>query len=187
MKPEKMAIKMLHMSHQLHVQEHPDYMDGSLPLDMAVVSQLFDAISLTYWEWWKRTDKQIDIALVQSKIVDVWHFLMAFLLSINNLQCSVEDEKDLRELVDGVTCVIGYNIPGFMKFNSGKEVKGYFSVEDILSDSRKLISFVVSDSLSHSTGSQAVRQFFMLCLAAGISDIQSLYKLYAKKYAIPHV
>lgn len=123
------------------------------------VAELIDS---TPWKHWKNIGADCDMDNIQIELVDIWHFVMSYVLQ----------EKNIPKAVQLVGTSVGY-IPE-------KEL----DYKQIITESEKLSYIALTLQINNITTNEAIKQlvdqFFSCCRVAGLSQ-EWLNKLYIGK------
>ena len=123
------------------------------------VSELIDSVP---WKHWKSITSQPDMNNIRVEVVDIWHFLMSYILQ----------EKNVAK---GVSLVDKYCI---------YEVAKNIDVKAMIKESEQLsyicLSIQIGDTLPFIGMEKLVEQFFRVCSIVGLS-FNWLQKLYIGK------
>jgi len=120
------------------------------------------------WKHWKSIDAQPDYANVKIELVDIWHFLMSYLLKHNPLDEAARLIDNLKETKSDI------KLP---KAWENEKVDEYLDVfEDLMA-----LALIKNDS--EMMQEELLEQFFKACDSAGLG-FDELYKLYIGKNAL---
>jgi dimeric dUTPase (all-alpha-NTP-PPase superfamily) len=123
------------------------------------VAELIDS---TPWKHWKNIGSSCDVTNIKVELVDIWHFVMSFLLQ----------EKNIPKCVALVGEALNY-----------QECKDV-DYKNIIAESEKLsfqaLSIQMSDDVTNEAMATLVKQFFKCCEVSGLSSAW-LSKLYIGK------
>ena len=69
---------MLDLQGQMNNKVNPNWIKAQYPFLRAVVVEATEAIEHHGWKWWKAQQK--DLPQLQMELIDIWHFMLSFLL-----------------------------------------------------------------------------------------------------------
>lgn len=69
---------MLDLQGQMNSKVNPHWIKAQYPFLRAVVVEATEAIEHHGWKWWKAQQK--DLPQLQMELIDIWHFMLSFLL-----------------------------------------------------------------------------------------------------------
>jgi dimeric dUTPase (all-alpha-NTP-PPase superfamily) len=72
------AETMLTLQGQMNARVNPDWINAAYPYLRAVVVEGAEAMEHRGWKWWKK--QQPDIEQLQMELVDIWHFMLSYIL-----------------------------------------------------------------------------------------------------------
>ncbi|HIE58869.1 MAG TPA: dUTPase, partial [Hydrogenothermaceae bacterium] len=77
---KKEILDMLKLQNQLNTKINPNWRKGRNHVDFARATWLecAELVESLPWKWWKKQTP--DIENVQIEVVDIWHFIMSFIL-----------------------------------------------------------------------------------------------------------
>jgi dimeric dUTPase (all-alpha-NTP-PPase superfamily) len=128
-------------------------------------AELIDSFS---WKHWKDINGGIDRANIEMEMVDIWHFLMSYLLSQKEkrslvvlLSGAVEETSDVR-------------LPKTWKPEDNKKIDAY------LDEFENLMALALINNDSDEFIEHISEQFFICCSVVGLS-LERLYRVYLTK------
>ncbi|WP_200764088.1 dUTP diphosphatase [Nitrosophilus alvini] len=128
-------------------------------------AELIDSFS---WKHWKNIDSGIDTENIKIELVDIWHFVMSYLLKFHT---PTELVIFIENLVDTKSDI---KIPKEWTSENNKNINEYLDVfEELMA-----LALVKNDSEPYQES--LTEQFFRACDASGL-NFDDLYRLYIGK------
>jgi len=120
------------------------------------------------WKHWKDIEADLDIENIKIELVDIWHFIMSYLLKFYN-------PVELANLISNLSTInCNIKIPQNWNKEENKKIDEYLDVfEELMA-----LALVKNDSEPYQE--TLLEQFFKACDAVGLS-FNELYKLYIGK------
>jgi len=120
------------------------------------------------WKHWKNIEANLDIENIKIELVDIWHFIMSYLLKFHN-------PVELTNLISNISTVKSdIKIPQNWNKEDNKKIDEYLDIfEELMA-----LALIKNDSEPYQES--LLEQFFKACDAIGLS-FDELYKLYIGK------
>jgi len=120
------------------------------------------------WKHWKNIEANLDIENIKIELVDIWHFIMSYLLKFHN-------PVELANLISNISTVKSdTKIPQNWNKEDNKKIDEYLDIfEELMA-----LALIKNDSEPYQES--LLEQFFKACDAIGLS-FDELYKLYIGK------
>ncbi len=128
------------------------------------IAELIDSFP---WKHWKSIDAQPNMQNVKIELVDIWHFLMSYLLKYNVLDEAARLIDNLKSTKSDVK---------IEKWDNEK-------IEEYLDIFEELMALALVKSDSEMMQEALLEQFFKACDSVGL-DFNELYSLYIGKNAL---
>ena len=119
------------------------------------------------WKHWKSIDAEPDLQNVKIELVDIWHFLMSYLLKFNELNAAaklIDNHKDTKSDIK------------IQKWDNDK-------VDEYLDIFEELMALALVKNDSEMMQEALLEQFFKACDSVGLG-FDELYALYIGKNAL---
>ncbi len=127
-----------------------------------IYMEVAELIDSTPWKHWKNIGADCDIDNIQIELVDIWHFVMSYVLQ----------EKNIPKAVQLIGTSAGYVAETKLDY------------KQIITESEKLSYIALTLQINNITTNEAIKQlvdqFFSCCKVAGLSQ-EWLNKLYIGK------
>ncbi|BAF70125.1 dUTP diphosphatase [Nitratiruptor sp. SB155-2] len=120
------------------------------------------------WKHWKSIDAKPDLENIKIELVDIWHFLMSYLLVHNSLDEAVQLANNFKDEKSDI------KIP--KEWDSKK-------LDEVLDPFEELMALAMVKNDSSMMQEELLSQFFKACEAVDLS-FDELYKLYIGKNAL---
>jgi dimeric dUTPase (all-alpha-NTP-PPase superfamily) len=124
--------------------------------------EISELIESTPWKHWKNISSKLDIENIKIELVDIWHFVMSYLLQETNIPKSV------------------FICEKYTKYDSVDT----FNIVDIINESEKLsyicLGIQIENIHSNTKIENIIKQYFKLCSICKL-DFNTLFKLYIGK------
>lgn len=186
MENQTMMENMIVMQHRFNQQVHPDYVAQDYRWEIAIVRELSEVMDHLHWEWWKHTRLPADENQAIMEIVDVWHFLLSRIIvaaCVPHMKTPSPDDMERRAAV--MACHILHYLPvDFL--NGDARTARTFDMDGVMLCTWRMMHFVTGKGYGE-ISTPAIESFGHLCMAAGIPNIEALYKLYVGKNALNRV
>ena len=119
------------------------------------------------WKHWKSIDAEPNLQNVKIELVDIWHFLMSYLLKFNELDAAAKLIDNLKDTKSDIK---------IQKWDNDK-------VEEYLDIFEELMALTLVKNDSEMMQEALVEQFFKACDSVGLG-FSELYALYIGKNAL---
>lgn len=119
------------------------------------------------WKHWKSIDDQPDMQNIKIELVDIWHFLMSYLLKFNELDAAAKLIDNLKSTKSDIK---------IQKWDNEK-------VDEYLDIFEELMALALVKNDSEMMQEALLEQFFKACDSVGLS-FDELYSLYIGKNAL---
>ncbi len=119
------------------------------------------------WKHWKSIDDQPDMQNIKIELVDIWHFLMSYLLKFNELDAAAKLIDNLKGTKSDIK---------IQKWDNEK-------VDEYLDIFEELMALALVKNDSEMMQEALLEQFFKACDSVGLS-FDELYSLYIGKNAL---
>lgn len=159
---------MVAMQHKLNNETIEDYLDKNLKWDDAILDECSELMNSVGFKWWKKTEPDHENAKLE--VVDLWHFLMSYVLQLTYL-----NHKDDKEVVQFSSEFIKYHtLPKLVQLNfTPTEPINPVLVNTIMKDFLKRV-------LDKDDTEFILSRFVQLCSLVGLS-FDELYVRYVVK------
>lgn len=126
--------------------------------------EVAELIESTPWKHWKNISSDSDLENIKIELVDIWHFIMSYLLQETNIPQAVKLTNDLCR----------YEV----------DPKDSVDIASLVTASEQLsfisLSIQTGNTSSQATNEMLISQFFKTCKIAGLS-FSTLQKMYIGK------
>ncbi len=119
------------------------------------------------WKHWKSIDQQPDFENVKIELVDIWHFVMSYLLQYRSLDESVRLIDNLKDIKSDIHITEWENEKTDLYLDTFEELLALALIKDNSNTMQEMI----------------IEQFFKSCDTVGLS-FEDLYALYIGKNAL---
>ncbi len=119
------------------------------------------------WKHWKSIDAQPDLQNIKLELVDIWHFLMSYLLKFNELDAAAKLIDNLKGTRSDIK---------IQKWDNEK-------VDEYLDIFEELMALALVKNDSEMMQESLLEQFFKACDSVGLG-FDELYSLYIGKNAL---
>ncbi|WP_281950823.1 dUTP diphosphatase [Nitrosophilus kaiyonis] len=120
------------------------------------------------WKHWKNIEADLDIENIKIELVDIWHFIMSYLLKFHS-------PLELTNLIDNLKdSKSDIHIPKKWEFEDNKKINEYLDIfEELMA-----LALIKNDSEPYQES--LLETFFKACDSVGL-NFDDLYKLYIGK------
>ncbi len=178
---EQMALEMLLLQNDLNNQTNgiewrKGYTTANKKIDWkrCIYMECAELIDSFPWKHWKNVDSKADIENIKLELVDIWHFLMSYLLKFDspeNLAKEIQKYTDIKSEI---------HLPKEWTKESEKEMEKYIDIFE------ELMALALIKSNEENYRELLTEQFFRACDAANM-DFNELYGLYIGKNALNRI
>ncbi len=123
------------------------------------------------WKHWKSIDAKPNFDNVKIELVDIWHFVMSYLLEQNDLQKCAQLINNAKEVKSDV------KLPKEWNRELNAKIDNYLDIFE------ELMALALIKSDSEALQEELLEQFFKACDAADLA-FDELYRLYIGKNAL---
>ncbi len=166
--------EMLQLQNQLNndtngVQWRSDWTKNGKPINWkrCIYMEVAELIDSFPWKHWKSIDAKPNMQNVKIELVDIWHFLMSYLLKHNALDEAARLINNLKNTQSGIK----------IKEWDNEKIEEYLDIFE------ELMALALVKNDSQMMQEALLEQFFKACDSVGLS-FEELYSLYIGKNAL---
>lgn len=176
---EKMFKKMVDLQYKMNVLAAGKNWESGITKDNKVIDwlltiemELSELMDSTPWKHWKKINSQIDTKNIKIELVDIWHFIMSYLLEEKNQIKTVEKINLLYETY------FNYEIEEKIVKND-LEVICTEGIKELYFDMKKTI-FKLIDKRKDKLENRLIINFFNFLYYMNF-ELKDMYKIYIGK------